>query len=47
MEIGPGRKIDGRRIAVDCERGRTRKEWLPRRLGGGKGDSRRDREVER
>lgn len=29
------------------ERGRTREDWLPRRLGGGKGDSRRDREEEK
>ncbi len=31
------RKIEGRRILVDCERGRTVKGWLPMRLGGGKG----------
>ena len=30
-----GRKIHGRRILVDVERGRTVKNWLPRRLGGG------------
>uniref|UniRef100_A0A0N4ZEU8 U1 small nuclear ribonucleoprotein 70 kDa n=1 Tax=Parastrongyloides trichosuri TaxID=131310 RepID=A0A0N4ZEU8_PARTI len=35
-----GIKIDGRRILVDYERGRTRKDWLPRRLGGGKGKTR-------
>uniref|UniRef100_A0A0K0EZA6 U1 small nuclear ribonucleoprotein 70 kDa n=1 Tax=Strongyloides venezuelensis TaxID=75913 RepID=A0A0K0EZA6_STRVS len=35
-----GIKIDGRRILVDYERGRTRKDWLPRRLGGGKGRTR-------
>lgn len=34
-------------MTVDYERGRTRKDWLPRKLGGGKGDSRRDREQER
>lgn len=28
-----GRKIDGRRVLVDVERGRTVKGWLPRRLG--------------
>ncbi|CAD5225480.1 unnamed protein product [Bursaphelenchus okinawaensis] len=39
-----GMKIDGRRIIVDYERGRTQKTWLPRRLGGGKGDSRKTRE---
>jgi U1 small nuclear ribonucleoprotein 70kDa len=30
-----GRRILGRRILVDVERGRTVKNWLPRRLGGG------------
>ncbi|MFH4974601.1 hypothetical protein AB6A40_001310 [Gnathostoma spinigerum] len=39
-----GMKIDGRRVIVDYERGRTQKTWLPRRLGGGKGDTRRTRE---
>ncbi|KAH7702436.1 CBN-RNP-7 protein [Aphelenchoides avenae] len=39
-----GMKIDGRRVTVDYERGRTKKSWLPRRLGGGKGDTRRTRE---
>ena len=32
---------------MDYERGRTKQEWLPRKLGGGKGDKRRDRETER
>lgn len=32
-----GKKLDGRRIVVDCERGRSVKDWLPMRLGGGKG----------
>ncbi|KAL3901071.1 MAG: hypothetical protein SGCHY_000890 [Lobulomycetales sp.] len=32
-----GSKIDGRRILVDCERGRTVKDWKPRKLGGGLG----------
>ena len=32
-----GKKIDGRRVVVDVERGRTIKGWKPRRLGGGKG----------
>ena len=32
---------------VDYERGRTKQEWVPRKLGGGKGDKRRDRETER
>mmetsp|Transcript_27591 Transcript_27591/g.49756 ORF Transcript_27591/g.49756 Transcript_27591/m.49756 type:complete len:348 (-) Transcript_27591:2333-3376(-) len=35
-----GRKIDGRKVVVDCERGRTCAEWKPRRLGGGKGNTR-------
>ena len=38
-----GKKIDGRRIVVDYERGRTVKGWLPRRLGGGKGSTRASR----
>lgn len=28
-----GKKIDGRRVVVDVERGRTVKDWRPRRLG--------------
>lgn len=35
-----GRKIAGRRIVVDVERGRTVKNWRPRRLGGGLGGTR-------
>lgn len=35
-----GRKINGRRILVDVERGRTVKNWRPRRLGGGLGATR-------
>jgi len=35
-----GKKIDGRRVLVDVERGRTVKGWRPRRLGGGLGGSR-------
>lgn len=41
-----GRRIEGRKVIVDRELGRTGKNWLPRRLGGGKGDSRRDRKDE-
>ncbi|XP_060926031.1 U1 small nuclear ribonucleoprotein 70 kDa-like [Limanda limanda] len=36
-----GKKIDGRRVLVDVERGRTVKGWQPRRLGGGLGATRR------
>jgi len=32
-----GKRIDGKRVLVDVERGRTNKGWLPRRLGGGLG----------
>ena len=32
-----GRKIDGRRIVVDVERGRTVRNWRPMRFGGGLG----------
>lgn len=34
---GDNKKIDGRRVLVDVERGRLKKGWLPRRLGGGLG----------
>lgn len=30
---GEGKKIDGRKIVVDFERGRTALKWRPRRLG--------------
>ncbi len=43
MKRGDGRRVDGRRIIVDRELGRTKASWYPRRLGGGKGESRRDR----
>eukprot|EP01083_Nonionella_stella_P306153 1071036_1 len=36
-----GHKLRGRRIVVDVERGRTVKNWVPRKLGGGLGGSRR------
>lgn len=36
-----GKKVDGRRIVVDVERGRTVKTWKPRKLGGGLGGTRR------
>ncbi|CAH8479434.1 unnamed protein product [Dicrocoelium dendriticum] len=35
-----GRKIDGMRILTDIERGRTRPDWRPRRLGKGLGKNR-------
>jgi U1 small nuclear ribonucleoprotein len=34
---GDGKKIDDRRVQVDVERGRTVRNWRPRRLGGGLG----------
>ena len=43
---GEGRRIDGKRIIVDRELGRTKASWFPRRLGGGKGEARRDRRDE-
>lgn len=46
MRRGDGRRVDDRRIIVDRELGRTKKSWFPRRLGGGKGESRRDRRDE-
>lgn len=36
-----GKKIDGRRVLVDVERGRTIKGWRPRRLAGGLGGTRK------
>lgn len=55
VQKGDGRRIEGFRILVDRELGRTKESWLPRRLGGGKGGERRRaekadavvREVER
>jgi len=35
-----GKKIDGRRVLVDVERGRVVRNWRPRRLGGGLGATR-------
>ncbi|SBT79484.1 U1 small nuclear ribonucleoprotein, putative [Plasmodium malariae] len=39
-KLADGKKIDNRRILVDIERARTVKNWIPRRLGGGKGPAR-------
>ncbi|GLD92793.1 hypothetical protein PINS_up001372 [Pythium insidiosum] len=36
-----GKKIDGRRVVVDVERGRTVRDWKPRKLGGGIGETRK------
>jgi U1 small nuclear ribonucleoprotein len=36
-----GKRIGGRKILVDTERGRTQSDWKPRRLGGGLGESRK------
>lgn len=35
-----GKKLEGRRIVVDVERGRSVKDWMPRKLGGGLGSTR-------
>jgi U1 small nuclear ribonucleoprotein len=40
-KYGDGRKIDGRRVLVDVERGRTVPNWRPRRIGGGLGGTRK------
>ncbi|CRH00687.1 U1 small nuclear ribonucleoprotein, putative [Plasmodium relictum] len=45
--LADGKKIDNRRILVDIERGRTIKNWLPRRLGGGKGPARGSEEKKK
>ena len=34
------RRVDGRKVCVDFEKGRTMVTWRPRRLGGGDGDLR-------
>ena len=39
MKQGRKLQIDGKWIIVDCERGRTVPNWLPRRLGGGYGEN--------
>ena len=39
-----GKKIDGKRVVVDVERGRTVKSWRPRRLGKMKERRERGRE---
>src|SRR5690606_28795115 len=41
-----GMEIEGRRILVDVERGRLDKGWLPRRLGGGLGKTRKSRTAQ-
>eukprot|EP01090_Pellita_catalonica_P016878 TRINITY_DN4977_c0_g1_i2.p2 TRINITY_DN4977_c0_g1~~TRINITY_DN4977_c0_g1_i2.p2 ORF type:complete len:244 (-),score=47.74 TRINITY_DN4977_c0_g1_i2:1176-1811(-) len=38
---GDGLKMNGMRVLVDVERGRTVKGWKPRRLGGGLGATRK------
>jgi len=37
---GDGTKINGRRVLVDVERGRTVRGWKPRKMGGGLGETR-------
>lgn len=40
FKYGDGKKIDNRRVLVDVERGRTVRNWRPKRLGGGLGATR-------
>lgn len=40
LEDADGMRIEGRKIFVDVERGRTVDSWRPRRLGGGAGTKR-------
>ncbi|CAD8186603.1 unnamed protein product [Paramecium pentaurelia] len=40
------KRIDGRKVIVDIERGRTILKWRPRYLGGGLGELRRSRSEE-
>lgn len=42
-----GIKIDDKRVLIDYEQSRTDDDWLPKRLGGGKGNKRRDKSAER
>jgi len=42
-KLADGKKVEGRRVLVDVERGRTVKGWRPRRFGGGLGSSRAPR----
>ncbi|ORZ20452.1 hypothetical protein BCR42DRAFT_488962 [Absidia repens] len=42
-----GMKLFGRRIQVDVERGRTVKNWRPRRLGGGLGKTRAEKKADK
>lgn len=41
-----GKRIDGKRVLVDMERGRTILTWRPKRLGQGLGDTRRSKSEE-
>merc|ERR1712050_265136 len=36
-KMGMNRSLEGRRLLIDVERGRTVADWKPRRLGGGLG----------
>jgi len=40
FKAADGKKIDGRRVLVDVERGRTVKNWRPRKFAGGLGGTR-------
>merc|ERR1711976_331680 len=46
-KYGEGLKIDGRKVLVDVERGRSVQGWRPRRFGGGLGDTRKEKEKKR
>ena len=46
-KLADGKKIEDKRVTVDCERGRLIPEWKPRRLGGGLGETRRSKKMER
>jgi U1 small nuclear ribonucleoprotein len=41
MRQGTRLYLAGKRVIVDCERGRSVSDWLPRRLGGGLGGTAR------
>lgn len=40
FKYSEGKKIEGRKVVVDYERGRTVLKFRPRRLGGGLGELR-------
>lgn len=44
-KLSDGIRLDGRRLIVDIERGRTQLDFIPRKFGGGIGDTRKDYDL--